>query len=119
MYKPWYTAKMTCTNFHELVQRPREGIQDYYLRVSETFNKMGEAKPYAMDAIRVVPAAVATIGPAILVADLTAMKKEGIKDMEQFFKHQLFMASLHDDLRMKVMEAGKPTLHDSMQYAQE
>ena len=39
--------------------------------------------------------------------------------MEQFFRHQLFMAGLRDDLRAKVMEAGKATLHESMRYAQE
>ena len=72
-----------------------------------------------MDTVRTVPAAVATAAPAIPVADLTAMKTDGIKDMEQFFKHQLFMAGLCDDLWMKVMEAGKPTLHESMWYAQE
>ena len=57
--------------------------------------------------------------PAIVAADLTAMKTEGIKDMEQFFRHQLFMAGLWDDLQAKVMDAGKATLHESMRYAQE
>ena len=33
MYKPRYTAKTTCTNFHELVQCAGESIRDYYLRV--------------------------------------------------------------------------------------
>ena len=36
-----------------------------------------------------------------------------------FFKHQLFLAGLCDDLRMKVMEAGKDSLHESMRLAQE
>ena len=119
MYEPRYTAKMTCTNFHELVQRAGESILVYYLRVCETFDKMCEAKPGNISTLRTVPAAVAAVVPAIVAADFTTMKTEVIKDMEQFFRHQLFMAGLRDDLRAKVMEAGKTTLHDSMQYAQE
>ena len=117
MYEPWYTAKTTCTKFHELVQQAGESIQVYYLRVCETFDKMCEAKPGNIGTLRTVPAAVAAA--AILAADLTTMKTEGIKDMEQFFQHQLFMAGLRDDIRAKVMEAGKTTLHESMRYAQE
>ena len=117
MYEPWYTAKTTCTNFHELVQQAGESIQVYYLRVCETFDKMCEAKPGNIGTLRTVPAAVAAA--AILPADLTTMKTKGIKDMEQFFQHQLFMAGLRDNLRAKVMEAGKTTLHESMRYAQE
>ena len=119
MYEPRYTAKTTCTNFQDLVQRVGESIRDYYLRVCETFDRMCEAKPAAIGTLRTVPAAVAAAVPAIVPADLTAMKTEGIKDMEQFFRHQLFMAGLRDDLRAKVMEAGKATLHESMRYAQE
>ena len=107
MYEPRYTAKTTCTNFHELVQRVGESIRDYYLRVCETFDKMCEAKPGTIGTLRTVPAAVAAAVPAIVAADLTAMKTEGIKDMEQFFRHQLFMAGLRDDLRAKVMEAER------------
>ena len=119
MYKTWYTAKTTCTNFHELVQHAGESIRDYYLRVCETFVKMCKAKPGNIGTLRTVPAAVAAVVPAIVAAHLTAMKTEGIKDMEQFFWHQLFMAGLREDLRAKVMEAGKTTLHESIQYAQE
>ena len=75
-----------------------ESIRDYYLRVCETFDKMCEAKPGNIGTLRTVPAAVAAAVPAIMAADLTAMKTEGIKDMEQFFRHQFFMAGLRDDL---------------------
>ena len=117
--KPWYTAKTTCTNFHELLQRAGESIRDYYLRVYETFDKMCKAKQAAIGTIRTIPTTVAAAMPAVSAADLTPMKTEGIKDMEQFFRHQLFMAGLCDDLQTKVMEAGKAMLHESMQYAQE
>ena len=118
-YEPRYTAKTTCTNFHELVQCAGESIREYYLRVCETFDKMCEAKPGNIGTVRTVPATVTAAAPAIPAADLIIMKNEGIKDMEQFFWHQLFMAGLHDDLQAKVMEAGKATLHESMRYAQE
>lgn len=80
---------------------------------------MCKAKPDAMGTIRVVPAAIATAAPAILAADLDTMKKEGIKGMEQFFKHQMLMAGLCNDVRIEVMEASKATLQESMWYAQE
>ena len=44
-YEPHYTAKTTCTNFQELVQRQGEAIHDYYLRVHDSFAKMCEAIP--------------------------------------------------------------------------
>ena len=56
MYEPRYTAKTTCTNFHELVQCTGESIRDYYLRVCETFDKMCEAKPGNIGAVLSAPA---------------------------------------------------------------
>ena len=107
-YEAKYTAKTTCTNFHELIQRPGEGCHDYYLRVHEAFTKMCEAKPEALNAVRAAAGAAAN-----------EVKAEGIRDIERFFKHQLFLAGLKDDLRVKVMEAGKDTLHESMRLAVE
>jgi len=107
-YEAKYTAKTTCTNFHELVQRSGEGCHDYYLRVHEAFTKMCESKPAAIAAVRAAAGAAAD-----------AVKAEGIRDIERFFKHQLFLAGLKDDLRVKVMEAGKDTLHESMRLATE
>ena len=83
------------------------------MRVCEIFDKMCEAKPMAIGTVRTIPMT------ALPAANLTIMKTEGIKDMKQFFRHQLFMAGLCDDLWTKVMEAGKATLHESMCYAQE
>jgi hypothetical protein len=39
--------------------------------------------------------------------------------LEGFIKHQLFIAGLKEDIRMKVMEAGKPSIQDSVPYARE
>ena len=107
-YEAKYTAKTTCTNFHELVQRPGEGCHDYYLRVHEAFTKMCESKPANIAVVRAAAGAAAD-----------DVKAEGIKDIERFFKHQLFLAGLKDDLRVKVMEGGKDTLHESMRLAVE
>ena len=107
-YEPKFTAKTTCTNFSELVQRPGEINLDYYLRVCEAFSKMCDAKPAALAAVR----AAAGAQPADI-------KMEGIKDSEKFFKHQLYLAGLRDELRLKVMEAGKATLQESMTLATE
>lgn len=107
-YEPKFTAKTNCTNFQELIQRSGEGCHDYYLRVHESFSKMCEAKPDAIAAVR----AAAAAAPA-------DVKKEGIRDMEKFFKHQLFIAGLKEDIRAKVMEAGKDTLQESVKLAVE
>jgi len=107
-YEPKFTAKTTCTNFSELVQRSGEANLDYYLRVCDAFAKMCDARPEALLAVRAAADAAA--------ADV---KLEGIKDAEKFFKHQLYLAGLRDDLRVRVMEAGKDTLQESMTLANE
>ena len=109
-YEPKFTAKTTCTNFQELIQKQGETVLDYYLRVQEAFTKMCEAKPAALEAVR---ADQGTATPA----QAMGMKKEGIKDTERFFKHQLFKAGLRDDLRSEVMKAGKDTLQESKRLA--
>lgn len=53
-YEPCYMAKTTCTNFQELVQCHGEAVDNYYLRVHDSFAKMCEAKPAAIGTIRVI-----------------------------------------------------------------
>ena len=55
-------------------------MHDYFLRVSEAFKKMCEAKP---DAIGILQD---DRGTAMAEQGL-AMKKEGVSDSERFFKH--------------------------------
>ena len=76
---------------------------------------MCEAKPVNIGTVCVIPATAA----AVPAADLTTMKTEGIRDTKKFFKHQLFLAGLNEMLRIKVMEANKDTLHESMCLAVE
>jgi hypothetical protein len=111
-YAPKFTARTTCTNFQELVQKSGETVQDYYLRVVEAFKRMCEAKPATINDVR------ADRGAAT-VEQAAAMKKEGIVDTERFFKHQLFIAGLREDLRMKIMEAGKDNLKETLDLARE
>ena len=111
-YEPRFTAKTTCTNFHELQQRQGEGVQDYFLRVQEAFKKMCRARPAATDTVR------GPLGGATQ-AEGQVIKKEGIQDSEKFFKHQLFIAGLREGLRDKIMEAGKTSIQESLALARE
>ena len=113
-YEPKYTAKTTCTNFGDLQQLYSESVHDFSLRLQETFTKLCAAAPATMATVRhALPAAGAG------AADLTAAKAEGMKDMQKFFKHQLFLAGLVDTVRPKVMEAGKDDFFDSLDVARE
>jgi hypothetical protein len=111
-YAPRFTARTTCTNFQDLIQCNNENVHDYYLRVSDAFKKMCEAKPAAI--------ATVCIDRGAATADqAAAIKLEGVKDSEGFFKHQLFIAGLKEDIRMKIMEAGKPSIQESVAHARE
>ena len=111
-YAPRFTAKTTCTNFQELVQRSNENVHDYFLRVSEAFKKMCEAKPADIVTVRIDHGAATA-------AQAEAVKKEGIVDSERFFKHQLFIAGLKEEIRTKIMEAGKTSIQESVTLARE
>jgi len=112
-YEPKYTAKTTCSNLHELVQRQGEGAHDYYLRIIDTYERMCECRPDNLNNYEGVPP------NAIAEADARTIKMQGIRDAERFFKHQLFLAGLKEDLRTRVMEANKATLYESMTFAME
>ena len=111
-YAPKFTARTTCTNFQDLVQRNAENVQDYYLRVAEAFKKMCDSKPEAINTVR------ANRGAA--TAETAAgLKKEGVVDIERFFLHQLFIAGLKEEIRTKIMEAGKTSIQESVNLARE
>ncbi|MCZ2207965.1 hypothetical protein, partial [Cylindrospermopsis raciborskii] len=100
-------------NLHELVQRQGEGAHDYYLRIIDTYERMCECRPDALNDYEGVPP------NAVAAADARVIKMQGIRDAERFFKHQLFLAGLKEDLRTRVMEANKATLYESMTFAME
>jgi hypothetical protein len=111
-----FMTRTTCTNFQDLVQRQGENIQDCYLRVTESFRRMCDAKPSTIKDIR----ANELNGMADndnTRAKLAAVKREGLVDMERFFLHQIFIARMRDELRSKVREAGKASLQESLSLA--
>ena len=46
------------------------------------------------------------------------VKKEGATDFERFFKHQLFIAGLKEEIQMKIVKAGKTSTQESIMLAQ-
>ena len=111
-YEPRYSPKTYCTNFAELVQRPGEKVQSYWVRVDHAFDKMCTVKPANID--------VVTLPHDGVAADLALnLKKEGISQTQRHFLHQIFMAGLRPDLRAKVMDANKDIVWDSVEYARE
>jgi hypothetical protein len=111
-YAPRFTARTTCTNFQDLIQQSNENVHDYYLRVSDAFKKMCEAKPATISATRIDRGAATAEQAA-------AVKLEGVKDSEGFFEHQIFIPGLKEDIPMKIMEAGKPSIQESVAHARE
>ena len=127
-YSPKFTAKTTCTNFQELVQKAGENVQDYFLRVSDTFEMFLKAKPAIPDAINnayvaPVDGAVIAAVPAAAPDTLINLKREGLAQgalyTERFFLTQLFIAGLKDDLRSETMKAGKVNIMEAVDHARE
>ena len=52
-------------------------------------------------------------------AQAETVKKEGITDSKRFFKHQLFIAGLKEEIQTKIMEAGKTSIQESVTLVQE
>lgn len=108
-YGTRHTPKSACTNLQDLHQRQGESVQDIYLRVIDAYHKIKEAMPEAMLQVRY------NVNPAV-PADI---KREGIDDMGRFIVQQLFLASLREDIRIKTMEAGHPTIQESLATARD
>jgi hypothetical protein len=111
-YASRFTARTTCTNFQDLVDCTNETVHDYYLRVAEAFKKMCEAKPDTITIVR------ANAGNAT-AAQAAPVKKEGVTDSQHFFMYQFFIAGLKNELRTKIMEAGKTSIQESITLARE
>lgn len=112
IYETKYSAKVTCTNLAELVQRPNEGVHDFYLRISASCRKMFLGRPAALNAVR------GDLGAAT-AAQGAAIKKEGFDDDAMYVRHQIFLGGLKEELRAKVVEANKDTLGESVYFAVE
>jgi hypothetical protein len=105
-YEPKYSAKMTCANFTNLNQKSEETINDYMYRVQMAYKCLTDKKPAATAIIRAAGGAAP--------ADI---KAEGVSDAFKFIKHQLFLASLKDGIRDKVLEAAKDTFTKRVKVA--
>ena len=113
-YVTKFTPKTNCANFADLVQRTSgETVNDYYLRVTETMKRINEAKPEAVNNLRMA------LPPLMNAANARTIKAEGIVDMNRFFLLQLFMAGLKEEVRLKVMEGGHQTLQEALGAARE
>ncbi len=114
-YEPKYSPKLTFTNFGDLRQQNSELIHDFYLRITEVTRKMFAGRPAALYDIRTdYPNAGANIWD---LATVKAIKKEGLEDDEMYVRHQLFIAGMKEELRVKVIEANKATIGESVYYA--
>lgn len=111
-YEPKYTARTTCTSFQELFQKSTETVHDFFLRVTESLEKMTDAKPPQILVVRAPPA-------GLDAAEGLRVKKQGLDDMERYFLQQLFTAGLREDIRIKVMEAGLDNLQETLKLARE
>ncbi len=76
-------------------------MDDYHLRVQLTYKMLNDCKPVGVLAV------IAATGTT--QADV---KIEGLDDVTKFFKHQLFLASLLENLREKVLEAKKDSFFE-------
>ncbi len=85
MYKPKYLACTTSTNFADLIQRAGESVDNYHLRVQQSYKRLYDSKLDTMGVVRAITAA----------ADV---KKEGMTNMAKLFTHQLFLDSPCDHL---------------------
>ncbi len=63
-HAPRFTARTTFTTFQELMQRQGENIHDSYLRVTESFRRVCDAKPNTIE-------------------DITANKPNGMEDTDE------------------------------------
>jgi hypothetical protein len=107
-YEQKYSACTICANFADLVQKNIETNNHYHICIQHAYTRLYDSRPEAMATVRAAGSAP--------IADV---KKEGINDMAKFFKHQLFLAGIHNHLWDKVLEVKKDTFYQSLDLAHE
>ena len=103
-YEPQFTARTHCTNFGELTQRPGETPLNFYGRIVVVMERIEEDRP---DHINVVEIEGGHLGS----------KLEGYVQGLAHVRHLLFVSGLRDEIRVKVMEAHKATIRESLKVA--
>jgi len=118
-YCPRYTARTACLSFGDLVQQNSETVHDFFLRVSRAYQLLKETRFPEVAVLRQAqPALDDDAARAGNVADFgNAAKLEGVEDMGRYLIQQLFTAGLHEEIRIKTMEADTRTLHDAYRRA--
>jgi hypothetical protein len=118
-YCPRYTARTACLSFGDLVQRNGESVHDFYLRVSRAYQLLKDTRyPEVTDLRLAQPDLAAEDGRADRVEAFgDAAKLEGVEDMGRYIIQQLFTAGLHEEIRIKTMEADTRTLHNAYRRA--
>jgi hypothetical protein len=106
------TAKTFCTNFKDLVQKPREKVYDFFARISAVFIKMKTLTPDSFNTVR------EEVDDDFAAAALRC-KKEGLADANNFFMEQLLLAGLHERLRIRIQEIGTTGLRAVLDKAAE
>ena len=108
-YCPRYTARTACLSFTDLSQHNGETVHDFYLRVSIAYQLLKDTRYQEVITRRLgLPDLDAADGRVDRVTAFgNAAKLEGVDDMGRYIIQQLFTAGLHEEIRIKTMEADE------------
>jgi hypothetical protein len=81
-YQLKYSARTTCANFTNMIQKSSENVNNYHVRVQMAYKRLTDSKLATMATIRLASATGAQA------------KLKGMNYMAKFFKHQLFLPGL-------------------------
>ena len=118
-YCPRYTARTACLSFTDLSQQNGESVHDFYLRVSRAYQLLKDTRFPEVTARRLGdPDMDPEDGRLARVQAFgNAAKVEGVDDMGRYLIQQLFTAGLHEDIRIKTMEADERSFIDAYKRA--
>ena len=103
-YEPQFTARTHCTNFGELTQRPGETPLNFYGRIVVVMERVEEDRPAHINVVEIE-------------GGHQGSKLEGYVQGLAHVHHLLFVSGLRDEIRVKVMEAHKATIRESLKVA--
>jgi hypothetical protein len=119
-FAPRYTARTACLSFTDLVQQPGEGVSTFFLRVTKAYRLLKETRPAEMLDVNLPLCELdVDLAPRIAAANAHCrlVKEEGIEDMGRYVIQAMFTAGLHEELRIKTMEARLDSHSAAYQYA--
>ena len=118
-YCPRYTARTACLSFTDLSQQNGETVHDFYLRVSRAYQLLKDTRFPEVAARRLAdPDLDAEAGRLARVQAFgDNSKMEGVEDMGRYLIQQLFTAGLHEEIRIKTMEADERSFLEAYKRA--